>query len=53
VVQYLNQFCLFRLVAWMRANYSIKHHQLEIRQIFEAVATLDASRDTGVLRSRV
>jgi hypothetical protein len=42
VVQYLNQFCLFRLVAWMRANYSIKHHQLEIRQIFEAVATLDA-----------
>jgi hypothetical protein len=42
VVQYLNQFCLFRLVAWMRVNDSIKQHQPEIRQIFEAVATLDA-----------
>jgi hypothetical protein len=42
IVQYLNQFCLLRLVAWIRVNDSIKQHQPELRQIFEAVATLDA-----------
>lgn len=42
VVQYLNQFCLFRLVAWIRVNDFVKQHQTEMRQIFETVATLDA-----------
>ncbi len=42
-VEYLNQFCLFNLVAWMRTSHSIRQWQSELRQIFDAVAALDTS----------
>lgn len=42
VVEYLNQFCLFNLVAWMKTSHSIRQCQSELRQIFDSVAALDA-----------
>lgn len=43
LIEYLNHFCLFNLVAYVRSIHLIKNHQPEIQRIFELVASLDSA----------
>ena len=43
VVSYLNYFCLFNLVAFVRSINSISNTQAKTRRVYELVASLDAA----------
>jgi DNA mismatch repair ATPase MutS len=42
VIEYLNHFCLFNLVAFIRAIHLLKQYQEELKTIYQSVASLDA-----------
>ncbi len=43
IIEYLNHFCLFNLVDYVRSIHFIKNHQTKIKQIFILVASLDSA----------
>lgn len=43
VIEYLNMFMLFDIIAYYRSVNVLMKHQIEIREVFKAVASLDAS----------
>lgn len=43
VIEYLNMFCLFDLVAYTRSVIKLYQYKKEFLEIFEAIANLDAS----------
>jgi hypothetical protein len=42
IIEYLNHFCLFNLVSFVRVLPVLSHYQQELREIFNAVASIDA-----------
>ncbi|MCU7494933.1 MAG: hypothetical protein HF314_14420 [Ignavibacteria bacterium] len=43
VIEYLNMFCLFDLVAYTKSVIEIFRYKAELKEVFDAVASLDAS----------
>lgn len=42
VIEYLNMFCLFDLVAYTKSVIELYRYKIEIKEVFDAVASLDA-----------
>lgn len=43
LIEYLNHFCLFHLIAFFRSITFIKENQIQIKSIYDSVASLDSS----------
>lgn len=43
IIEYLNMFCLFDLVAYTQSVIELYRHKEELKEVFEAVASLDTS----------
>ena len=43
LIEYLNIFCLFDIIAFIRSINDLRHYQKNLATIYEAIASLDAS----------